>query len=94
MESTVSEQVETPVETAGDVVVAMDVTRRYGEGDAVVVLGGQAHTEVGAERTGHLLGEERARCPARDPAKDLPTGAPTTRAPRLEKSPVGAWEAV
>jgi putative ABC transport system ATP-binding protein len=36
MESTVSEQVETPVETAGDVVVAMDVTRRYGEGETAV----------------------------------------------------------
>jgi putative ABC transport system ATP-binding protein len=36
MESTVSEQVETPVETAGDVVVASDVTRRYGEGETAV----------------------------------------------------------
>jgi putative ABC transport system ATP-binding protein len=36
MESTVSEQVEAPPETAGDVVVASDVTRRYGEGDTAV----------------------------------------------------------
>jgi putative ABC transport system ATP-binding protein len=36
MESTVSEQVETPVETAGDVVAAIDVTRRYGEGETAV----------------------------------------------------------
>jgi hypothetical protein len=37
----------------------------------VVVLGGQPDVEVGAERPGHLLGEEDAREPAGDPADDL-----------------------
>lgn len=58
------------VRRSGDVVLVLTV-RRDGERDAVVVLGGQPHPEVGAERPGHLVGEERARRPARDPADDL-----------------------
>ena len=41
------------------------------ERDAVVVLGGQPDVEVGAQRPGHLLGEELAQAAAGDAADDL-----------------------
>jgi hypothetical protein len=37
----------------------------------VVVLGGQPDVEVGAQRPGHVLGEEGGQAAAGDPADDL-----------------------
>ena len=74
--SQVGRVVERAIGNRRRVVPGLDRARSDEPGDPRVALGRCADVEVGVERTGHLLGEERAQCATVDAFDDLAEQVP------------------